>query len=328
MPLLEAPQPSQLDTWIGSMKTESTTHQHPKPLLKPMLLLDQSLSSAMPTQKLSVKNQAKHAEVSQHGKHKPFMVVLLKLTVDSMKTELTTHQHPKLLLKPMLLLDQSLSSAMPTQKLSVKNQAKHAEVSQHGKHKLFMAVLPRRNLLLKLKTHGESQLPQELHWPTHAWMPTRLLKLMMQLIKHAPLLVTQPGTPTPLQELDPKPMLLMPHTQTIPFTCKFLPTCKVTHGESHLLQELHWPTPAWMLTKLLKPMIQPIKHALLLVTLPGTPTPLQELDLKPPPLLHHTQIILSIEHYKEKFDEWDVDSFVNSIINLNIIEKYSHVSII
>ena len=46
-----------------------------------------------------------------------------------------------------------------------------------------------------------------------------------------------------------------------------------------------------------------IKHALLMVTLLGTPIPLPELDLNQQLLMAHTQTILSIEQDKDLFNE-------------------------
>jgi len=187
----------------------------PKLLLKHKLLLLQSPTNAMPTQSFRTRFQARHAEVNQLGKLKPSMVVLPKSVVH-MIPESTMVLLPKLLLRHKLLLLQSPTNAMPTQSFRTRFQVRHAEVNQLGKPKPFMVVLPRRK-----ENHGMSHFFQEHHWPTHASMLTRLLRLIPLPIKLALPLVTLPGTLTPLPELDPKPLLSMHHIQTIPFTCNF-----------------------------------------------------------------------------------------------------------
>jgi hypothetical protein len=76
-----------------------------------------------------------------------------------------------------------------------------------------------------------------------------------------------------------------------------------------------------MLTKLLKPMLMLIKLAPLMVTQLGTPTLPPELDLKPPPSMHHTQIILFIEQHKACLMNEMSISFVDPFNkDLNIID--------
>jgi len=100
----------------------------------------------------------------------------------------------------LLLLQLKLpTSAIPTQSSQDKKLEAHAEENQLGIQRPCMVVL------LKLKvTHGESHLLQERQQQMLVLMLTRHLKLMILLIKHAKLLVTQPGTPTPPPELDLK----------------------------------------------------------------------------------------------------------------------------
>ena len=202
--------------------------------LQPKLLLLPSPTKETTTQNLLDKLKERQSEENQLGNPNHFMVVLPKLNLRvHTTTELITVLLPRLLLQPKLPLLPLPTKETTTQNLLDKSKERQSEENQHGNPNHFMVVLPKRKV-----NHGMSHFFQEPHWPTHASMPTKLPKLMPMLIKLAPLLVTLPGTPTPPPELDPKLLLSMPHTQTIPSTCSFL-TFKVMHGESHFPQEHH-----------------------------------------------------------------------------------------